>query len=347
MEPHHHLPPVEEEKEKEEEAGHYDFDDSSPESSPDHIPDSIEPLEQHNNHNISQPPSVQYSSSTSPPPVPEGHYELESSPEPDSTDSIQQHPEEVAHNNNHNIAHPPPPSVTVQYSSPSPPLPPQQQESRPQFRKVLEDPSPDSRASTPEAAAAAGPKVVGEGGGDRTRKLRPNLSIVRKTKLEKIRRRSLIGCRSCGLMFCLVSLSVLAADKDQGWALDSFYRYKEFRYCLTVNVIGFMYSSLQAADVAYRMIKRQMNPARSRLRDCFDFCLDQASHEFSVNVMAYLLLSASTTAAYRVEEWESNWGKDQFPTMARASLSISFLAFVAFALTSLLSGYTLFTSNSF
>ncbi|CAN1170189.1 CASP-like protein 4A1 [Linum perenne] len=99
----------------------------------------------------------------------------------------------------------------------------------------MEQPSPDSKTPTPEAAAASGPKVVGEGGGGGTSKLRPNLSIVRKTKLEKIRRRSLIRCRSCGLMFCLVSLSILAADKDQGWALDSFYRYKEFRSSLTIH----------------------------------------------------------------------------------------------------------------
>ncbi|CAN0924477.1 CASP-like protein 4A3 [Linum grandiflorum] len=336
----HHLPAVEEEKDKEEEAaaaGHYDFDSSSPESSPDHKPDSIEQTEQ---HNISHPPS------TSPPPPPEetdeGHYELESSPEPEFIQlHRQQHPpqeEEVAsaaaHNNNHNIAHPPPPSVTVQYSSPPRLLPPQQ-DSPYRIRKALdESSSPESPAlNTPAAASttAAGPKV-GRG--------RPNLSILRKVKSEKMRRRSLIGCRSCGLVLCLVSLSVLAADKDQGWALDSFYRYREFRYCLTVNVIGFMYSSLQAADFAYTMMKGQANhPARNLLRDCFDFSLDQ--------VMAYLLLSASTTAAYRVEEWESNWGKDQFPTMARASLSISFLAFIAFAFTSLLSGYTLFTSNSF
>ncbi|CAN1178283.1 CASP-like protein 4A1 [Linum perenne] len=121
------------------------------------------------------------------------------------------------------------------YPYSSPPPPPQQQDSRPQILKVLEEPSPDSQTPTPEAAAASRPKVVGEGGGVGTRKLRPNLSIVRKSKLEKIRRRSLIGCRSCGLMFCLVSLSVLAVDKDQGWALDSFYRYKEFSSSLTIH----------------------------------------------------------------------------------------------------------------
>ncbi|CAI0390572.1 unnamed protein product, partial [Linum tenue] len=43
------------------------------------------------------------------------------------------------------------------------------------------------------------------------------------------RRGALLGSRFSGFVFCLISLAVLAADKDQGWALESFYRYKEFR----------------------------------------------------------------------------------------------------------------------
>ncbi|GKD70995.1 hypothetical protein Tco_1325085, partial [Tanacetum coccineum] len=40
-------------------------------------------------------------------------------------------------------------------------------------------------------------------------------------------------------------------DKSKGWALDSFYRYKEFRYRMDVNVIGFAYSVLQGCDLVY------------------------------------------------------------------------------------------------
>ena len=58
-------------------------------------------------------------------------------------------------------------------------------------------------------------------------------------------------------------------------------------------------------------------------------------------VLAYLLISSSSSAATRVDDWQSNWGKDEFTQMASASVSMSFLAFVAFAVSSLISGYNL------
>ncbi|CAL1391868.1 unnamed protein product [Linum trigynum] len=291
----------------------------------------------------------------------EDHYEIESPPPQQVTDSIQQYQLETQ--NNRNISHPPPPSLLHYYSPSSyPPQPPphqqQQQaaESPPQLLRVLEARSPESPPIAPMPVASGPPKAAPDGGGGgappppppavdgggratRGRRLRPNLSIMRKAKFENVRRGALLVSRISGFVFCLISLAVLAADKDQGWALESFYRYKEFRYCLTVNVVGFVYSGVQAFDLAYSMLtKRVHSPTGNRLRDCFDFSLDQ--------IIAYLLLSASTSAAFRVEDWESNWGSDEFSAMARASLVLSFLAFVAFASSSILSGYTLFTSHS-
>lgn len=63
-------------------------------------------------------------------------------------------------------------------------------------------------------------------------------------------------------------------------------------------------------------------------------------------MLAYLLISASSSAAVRVDDWEANWGKDKFPEMARASMALSLVAFTAFALSSLISGYTLSTFKS-
>lgn len=66
----------------------------------------------------------------------------------------------------------------------------------------------------------------------------------------------------------------------------------------------------------------------------------------NLQVLAYLLISASSSAATRVDDWQSNWGKDEFTEMATASVSMAFLAFIAFALSSLISGYNLFTQDS-
>ncbi|CAO2826380.1 unnamed protein product [Amaranthus hypochondriacus] len=39
-----------------------------------------------------------------------------------------------------------------------------------------------------------------------------------------------LGLRVLEIVFCLISFSVMAADKTQGWSGDSFDRYKEYRY---------------------------------------------------------------------------------------------------------------------
>ncbi|XP_031277214.1 CASP-like protein 4A2 [Pistacia vera] len=138
-----------------------------------------------------------------------------------------------------------------------------------------------------------------------------------------------IGFRLIEVVLCMISFSVMAADKTQGWSGDSYDRYKEYRYCLSINVIAFVYAGIQA--VYYLMIGRQRE--RIPVRRLFDFFMDQ--------ILAYLLISASSSAATRVDDWQSNWGKDQFTEMASASVAMSFLAFIAFAFSSLVSGYYL------
>ncbi|CAN4082455.1 unnamed protein product [Withania somnifera] len=177
----------------------------------------------------------------------------------------------------------------------------------------------------------------GGDGGSRRRRGRPELSILRKAKSDEMVKKAALGFRIFGFLFCLVSFSVMAADRHQGWALDSFERYKEFRYCMSMNVIGFVYSGAQAFDLAYQSATGK-NIVQHNLRYMFDFALDQ--------VVTYLLISASSSAATRIDDWQSNWGKDKFPDMASASVAMSFLSFAALAFSSLLSGYVLCKSRS-
>ncbi|XP_016488443.2 CASP-like protein 4B3 [Nicotiana tabacum] len=183
--------------------------------------------------------------------------------------------------------------------------------------------------------------TIGEGGdgggGNRRRKVRPPFSILRKAKRDEMVKKAALGFRIFGFLFCLVSFSVLAADRNQGWALDSFERYKEFRYSMSVNVIGFVYSGAQAFNLAYQSATGK-NVVQHHLRYFFDFALDQ--------MVTYLLISASSSAATRIDDWQSNWGKDKFPDMASASVAMSFLAFAALAFSSLISGYVLCNSRS-
>ncbi|XP_058781784.1 CASP-like protein 4A3 [Vicia villosa] len=149
---------------------------------------------------------------------------------------------------------------------------------------------------------------------------------------EEVTRKAGLGFRLCEMVVCLISFSVMAANKTQGWSGDSYDRYKEYRYCLSMNVIGFAYSGLQACDLAFQLVTGK-HMISHHLRYHFQFFLDQ--------VVAYLLISASSSAATRVDDWQSNWGKDEFTEMATVSVGMSFLAFVAFAMSSLISGYIL------
>ncbi|TKY63246.1 CASP protein 4A1 [Spatholobus suberectus] len=166
-------------------------------------------------------------------------------------------------------------------------------------------------------------------GGAGNRRLRPDVSGLLRSKKIATWSKLLFGLRITAFVFCLASFSVLAADKKQGWALDSFYFYKEFRYSLSVSVIGFVHSGLQICDLV-RYLTTGKHIVEHQLRGYFTFALDQ--------ILTYLLMSASSSAATRAYDWESNWGEDKFPYMANASVALSFITFVAFALASLVSG---------
>ncbi|CAI9100908.1 OLC1v1038098C1 [Oldenlandia corymbosa var. corymbosa] len=173
---------------------------------------------------------------------------------------------------------------------------------------------------------------LGGGGGGGVAGQKPH-----RQKKDLLVKKAALGFRLCQVILCVIAFSVMAADKTQGWSGDSFDRYKEYRYLVAVNVIGFVYAAFQACDLAcYLPTGNQI--IAIPLRNHFDFSIDQ--------VLAYLLMSASSSAATRVDDWVSNWGKDEFTEMASAAISMSFLAFFAFALSSLMSGYFLCSQDT-
>ncbi|XP_023765028.1 CASP-like protein 4A3 isoform X2 [Lactuca sativa] len=184
-----------------------------------------------------------------------------------------------------------------------------------------------------------GPGGVEEGNGGAGRERRSSVGTLglRRSKREVMVDRSALVFRVLELILSVIAFSVMATDKTQGWSGDSFDRYREYRYVVGVNAIAFAYAAFQAIDMTYLLINGNHIISYS-LRPHFDFLIDQ--------ILAYLLISASSSAATRVDDWVSNWGKDEFTQMATASIGISFLAFLAFALSSLISGYNLCTQSS-
>ncbi|XP_034918703.1 CASP-like protein 4A3 isoform X1 [Populus alba] len=180
-----------------------------------------------------------------------------------------------------------------------------------------------------EQGPAAGVKKVGPEG-------RSTASVMRGSRKEEKMKVGELGFRVSEIVLCLISFSVMAADKTKGWSGDSFDRYKEYRYCLAVNVIGFAYAGFQAYDLTYH-IATGKHVIQHHLRHHFNLFMDQ--------ILAYLLVSASSSSATRVDDWQSNWGKDEFTKMATVSVVMAFLAFIAYAGSSLISGYNLYNRD--
>ncbi|KAJ3683336.1 hypothetical protein LUZ60_013563 [Juncus effusus] len=160
--------------------------------------------------------------------------------------------------------------------------------------------------------------------------------IMRREKNTAVVRRAVVATRVTTTVLCLIAFSILAADRHKGWALDSYNNYSQFRYCVTVNVLGFIYSCFQLYAIFHHN-KNGKHIIKRPAGNYFDFIMDQ--------VLAYLLISATSSATARVGDWIVNWGSDPFPNMANGSIAVSFLAFLAFALSALLSAYNLFNTS--
>ncbi|XP_057517253.1 CASP-like protein 4A3 isoform X1 [Amaranthus tricolor] len=180
--------------------------------------------------------------------------------------------------------------------------------------------------------------VTEERGGERKGRVGVRFGGVEDISARNFKKRGAVldkvnlGLRVLEIVFCLISFAVMAADKTQGWSGDSFDRYKEYRFCLSVTILGFLYSAFQACDVAKHLATGK-HVINHHLRYQFEFIMDQ--------ILAYLLISSSSAAASRADDWQSNWGKDEFTEKASASISMAFLAFLGFAMSSLISGYNL------
>lgn len=85
------------------------------------------------------------------------------------------------------------------------------------------------RTEPPPPTMNQGPKTIGarsrEDGGGRVRPV----AAVAVSKREVMARKVALGFRLSEVVLCLISFSVMAADKTQGWSGDSFDRYKEYR----------------------------------------------------------------------------------------------------------------------
>ncbi|KAF2582348.1 hypothetical protein F2Q68_00004131 [Brassica cretica] len=222
-----------------------------------------------------------------------------------------------------------------------PPLPPPPPQFPPRHQRSARGaPTNSSSEKSPSSMVVFNRWVREEGPQTTTRKVgggETTTTTVNRGRRDELVSIAALGFRVSEVILCVISFSIMAADKTKGWSGDSYDRYKEYRYCLAINVIAFVYSAFEACDAAC-YIAKETYMLNCGFHDIFVFSMDQ--------IIAYLLISASSCAATRVDDWVSNWGKDDFTQMATASIAVSFIAFVAFAVSALISSYRLFTHAS-
>ncbi|GJM93778.1 hypothetical protein PR202_ga10366 [Eleusine coracana subsp. coracana] len=123
------------------------------------------------------------------------------------------------------------------------------------------------------------------------------------------RRATSIVLRLATALLSLAAFSVMVSARTTGWAGDSYGRYVQYRYAVGVNVIVCAYSIAQ----------------------CFG------------EVLAYLLMSASSAAASRNDLWVTRFGTDPFNKKINSALWLSFIAFLTLAANALISTANLFS----
>ncbi|KAG1339008.1 CASP-like protein 4B4 [Cocos nucifera] len=176
-------------------------------------------------------------------------------------------------------------------------------------------------------AAASVPSNGGGTGGDDGGAV--VTSVVRRWKREDLLEKSTLLLRALGCLFSLVSFLVMASNKHGDW--KDFDRYEEYRYLLAIAILAFLYSTVQVVRQVQRFGTGR-DPVPGRFSGILDFAGDQ--------VIAYLLIS-SLSAAIPLTNSMREGADNMFTDASSASISMSFFAFIALALSALISGYKL------
>ncbi|KAL5221535.1 hypothetical protein ABZP36_026248 [Zizania latifolia] len=148
------------------------------------------------------------------------------------------------------------------------------------------------------------------------------------------RRTLSVALRMVTAVLSLAAFAVMASARTSGWDGDHYGRYEQYRYAVVVNAIVCIYSIAQALGDIRRMVSPRFI-FRSTSSYYFSLILDQ--------VLAYLLVSASSAAASRNDLWVSRFGNDPFNKRISSSVWLSFIGFIALAANSLISTVDLFS----
>jgi len=191
---------------------------------------------------------------------------------------------------------------------------------------VMEKP-PD--AEKPDYAPYNGNSTADGGGGARTRSSGVVDSVVARWRREDMLDKIPLALHASAAAFAFVALVLVASNQHGDWM--QFDRYQEYKYLLAIAALAFLYSLAQAARHALRM-RGGVDPVSAPSGRLLDFVGDQA--------VAYLLMSA-LSAAVPITNRMRSAVVNNFTDATAAAISMTFFAFVALALSAVVSGYKL------
>lgn len=179
-------------------------------------------------------------------------------------------------------------------------------------------------AERPTFASHNGASTAGRGGGGGVVD-----SVVARWRREDMLDKSPLALHAAAAIFAFIALVLVASNQHGDWM--EFGRYQEFSYLLAIAALAFAYSLAQALRHAHRM-RGGVDPVSTASGRLLDFAGDQ--------VVAYLLMSA-LSAAIPITNRMRSAVINNFTDTTAAAISMAFFAFVALALSSMVSGYKL------
>jgi len=184
-------------------------------------------------------------------------------------------------------------------------------------------------AEKPDYAPYNGNSTADGSGGARTRSSGVVDSVVARWRREDMLDKSPLALHAAAAAFAFVALVLVASNQHGDWM--QFDRYQEYKYLLAIAALAFLYSLAQAARHALRM-RGGVDPVSAPSGRLLDFVGDQA--------VAYLLMSA-LSAAVPITNRMRSAVVNNFTDATAAAISMTFFAFVALALSAVVSGYKL------
>ncbi|KAF8721383.1 hypothetical protein HU200_023095 [Digitaria exilis] len=187
-------------------------------------------------------------------------------------------------------------------------------------------------AEKPDYASYNGASAADGGAGARTRGGRGGGvvdSVVARWRREDMLDKSPLALHAAAAVFAFIALVLVASNQHGDWM--QFGRYQEYKYLLAIAALAVLYSLAQATRHIFR-IRRGVDPVPEPTGRVLDFVGDQA--------VAYLLMSA-LSAAVPITNRMRSAVVNTFTDATAAAISMAFFAFVALALSAVVSGYKL------